>query len=163
MERTRYMVHGKLMIIRRNGRHWRGLWNEPGDPHGQRRTWPFGEVDPRPYLQKVVLQRKPGRVQLSCNEEIRNQLREICAHTGETQRAVLDRLSLQEEVRLAQENAMPIQRVRSIGIDPSKSIAARHETADRLERCASQTQERLGHLVARLIRQEWQHCFRSHE
>jgi hypothetical protein len=159
MERTRYRVHGLLMIIRHNGRQWRGLWSDPHDRHGLRRSWPFGEEDPRPYLQKVILERKPGPVHLSCNEEVRSQLRAISAYTGETFRDVLDRLSLQEEARLALENATPVQRVRSIGVDPKKSITARRETVERLERCTQITHERLGHITARLIGAEWKQLF----
>lgn len=157
MDRTRYLVHGQLMIIRQNGRHWRGLWNDPRDRHGLRRSWPFGEEDPRPFLQKVQLERKPGPVHLSSTQEIRNQLRAICTYTGETQRVALNRLSLQEEARLTKENGEPVQRVRSLGFDPRASIQVWHETGERLEQCAALTQERLGHLVARLIRQEWEH------
>ncbi len=163
MERTRYLVHGRLMIIRRNGQQWRGLWNDPGDRHGLRRTWPFGEEDPRPHLQQVQVERTRPSATLSCNEAIRSQLRAICERTGETQRAVLERLSLQEEARLAQDCPAPVARVRSIGVDPRTSIVARRETVERFECCATLTHERLGHLVARVITHEWQRCLRPDE
>lgn len=158
MRTLKYLVHGQPMIIRcDNGRTWRGMWT---DKEGKRCSWPFGSVDPRPSLEKIELQRKKNSAwgTLSCTRDARSQLRDITALTGEKHVGTLARLSLQEEHRLAG-HFLPEPHRPELRVDPNASIKATWETVARLEGCASLTQERVGHLVARLIAQEWQRLF----